>query len=151
MDVMIETLLDVQHMALCAWREARGEGRLGIRAVCHVIMNRVRRPSWWGTNVEEVVYRKWQFSSMTDPKDPQTRLYPSPLDKGGWILYETCVEEAWQAYIGSTLHPAPGADHYYATYIATPKWADEKRFVKQIGNHRFYDLDREPPGEPPAV
>ena len=54
--------LDVSIAALCAWREASGEGEQGMRAVLHVIANRSRK---WNKSILAVVTQPKQFSSMT--------------------------------------------------------------------------------------
>src|SRR3990172_10413739 len=59
------------YLALAIWREARGEPQLGRTAVGYSILNRVARPSWWGRTVDEVITKKWQYSSLTDPRDKQ--------------------------------------------------------------------------------
>lgn len=63
--------------SLCLWREARGEGAEGMTAVACVIRNRVAKRH---TSYAIEVMRPWQFTSMTDPKDPEYRLMPDPKD-----------------------------------------------------------------------
>jgi spore germination cell wall hydrolase CwlJ-like protein len=63
--------------SLCLWREARGEGADGMKAVACVIRNRVKKQH---TSYAIEVMRPWQFTSMTDAKDPEYRLMPDPKD-----------------------------------------------------------------------
>jgi spore germination cell wall hydrolase CwlJ-like protein len=60
-------------VALCIWREARGEGPDGMHAVANVIMNRAVRHHMTPT---QVVMTPLAFSSMTAHGDPQLSVYP---------------------------------------------------------------------------
>ena len=135
----MQKFADVAFLALTVWREARGESDECKEAVAMCIMNRVQRPSWWGKDIMSVCFKKWQFSSLTDPKDPQLTTWPDSNDKS----WKACLKIATQAIYGWLEHPAPGADHYYDISIKAPYWADEKKFVKQIGRIRFFDLDED--------
>lgn len=137
MDGILELVQDVFMLGLTVWREARGEPRDGKIAVAHSILNRVKRPSWWGDSVLSVVSKKWQYSSLTDPNDKQLTKWPVDTDKE----WQDCLLIAWGVYDGSLRNPAPGADSYFADTIPPPRWADEKKFVVKIGHHSFYDLD----------
>ncbi len=53
--------------ALCLWREARGEGVEGMRAVAWIIWNRSRH---WGKTLPEVIMGRNQFTSMSVEKNP---------------------------------------------------------------------------------
>ena len=82
----METLMDFKtltqeatekvFLALVVWREARGESYEGKAAVASSIMNRVVRPSWWGRDLFSVIFKKWQYSSLTDPRDRQLTTWP---------------------------------------------------------------------------
>ena len=126
-------------LALVVWREARGESYEGKAAVASSIMNRVTRPSWWGHDVLSVVFKKWQYSSMTDPKDKQLAIWPQKFALD-WI---ECLQVASNAVDGILKNPVPGADGYYDISIPPPKWATPETFVKQIGKLRFYNLDHD--------
>lgn len=137
MDPTLEMIQAVFMLALVTWREARGEPHEGKIAVAHSIMNRVKRPSWWGNSVLTVVSKKWQYSSMTDPNDKQLTTWPQDNDP----RWQECLQIAMGVHGGSIPNPAPGADGYFADTIPTPRWADPKKFVAKIGHHSFYDLD----------
>ena len=128
---------DITFLALTVWREARGEGSEGKLAVAKCILNRVQKPGWWGKDIMSVVFKKWQFSSLTDPKDPQLTTWPKSDDKA-WI---ESLDIAEKALTWTTGHPAPGADSYYDISISPPKWATDNCFVKQLGRLRFYNVD----------
>jgi N-acetylmuramoyl-L-alanine amidase len=130
---------DLTFLALTVWREARAEVREGKLAVACSVLNRVERPTWWGHTLLEVVTKKWQYSSMTDPNDPQRTKWPTSYDRA-WL---ECLEVAAAALGRYEPNPAPGADSYFAVSIPAPKWATPATFVRQIGAHRFYNLDRD--------
>lgn len=68
---------DMALLVVVAFREARGDGRDAMRAVAHVVGNRVKanKSSW----VTEICKPK-QFSSMTICGDSQTVVWPSEAD-----------------------------------------------------------------------
>lgn len=121
---------EIMLAALCIWREARGEGRDGMRAVAHVIKNRVTPEK----NVYSVVTQKWQFSSMTAPGDSQTVLYPSPDD----AYFQDAVQIATEVLQGDDPDLTNGADHYFNPHVVLPEWAAHMTKVASIGNHDFY-------------
>lgn len=133
---------DVFYLALVVWREARGASREAQVAVAHSVLNRVKRPSWWGKTLDEVVTKKWQYSSMAAPGDPQLILWPRLTD-ASWL---GCLGVAYDVLHGDAPNPIPGADSYYDSSISAPKWATAAAFRGQVdsphGNTlRFYDVD----------
>lgn len=137
---MIQSLqrsAELAFMALTLWREARGESALCKTAVAHSILNRVNRPSWWGRDVMGVIFKKWQYSSLTDPKDPQLTKWPAKDD----VSWQECLVITDKVLRGLLDNPAPGADSYHDISIPAPKWATEETFVIQIGRIRFHNLD----------
>jgi spore germination cell wall hydrolase CwlJ-like protein len=130
---------DRTFMALCVWREARGASAAAQGRVAHCIMNRVKRPAWWGRDIMSVIFKKWQFSSLTDPNDRQLTTWPKSDDKS-WIQ---CLKVACGVIDGVLPNPVPGADSYFDTSIQAPYWATPETFVRQIDNIRFYNLDKD--------
>lgn len=120
--------------ALCAWREARGEGRDGIRGVLHVIANRALKhnKSW-----VEIVYQPWQFSSMTASNDPQLAKVPVQPD----AAFADCYDIADNIFKGGDFDLTNGATHYFANTIAMPEWAKTMTATAQIGKHLFFRED----------
>lgn len=117
--------------ALCAWREARGEGRDGMRAVLHVINNRSekRNVSW-----AAIVYEPLQFSSMTYGHDPQLTNIPKQPD-ANFIL---CYELAGAIMAGTDPDLTGGATHYFNPNIVRPTWAQAMEKTATVGRHDFY-------------
>lgn len=134
-------------LALVMWREARGEGEAGMRAVGHVIRNRVfdGQGDW-----HKVITAPLQFTSMNPPKtkegfpkDGQTALFPKSDDLR-WI---SAVEAAHKIFSGQDQDITGGA-LYYANleHIDKGGWfevtilSDPAKFPQTavIGRHTFY-------------
>ncbi len=130
---------EITFLALAVWREARGQSEECISAVAHSIMNRVNRPKWWGTDILSVVFKKWQYSSMTDPRDRQLTTWPR-VDDPAW---NQCLMVVDGVLSGKWPNPAPGADSYFDDSIEPPYWAEPDKFVVKIGRIFFYDLDQD--------
>jgi len=126
-------------LALCIWREARGEGFQAKRAVGHVIRNRVMDPSksWFSGDWEKVILQPFQFSSF-NPGDPNAAKFPGdPKTTPGW---QECLDAAEDVYSGLMSDPTNGATHYFDKSLKDnpPKWAATAQFKVQIGNMYFY-------------
>lgn len=133
-------LYETALLALVSWREARGEGELGMRAVACSIRNRVERPSWWGTSYATVISKKYQYSSMAAPGDPQLIRYPDMNDSAfaeALQIADMIIAEEPVA------NPVSGADSFYDVSIPPPSWATPDCFVGQIGSIRFYNVDHD--------
>jgi len=133
-----QTMSDTVFLALCIWREARGEPRPGKEAVAMTVLNRLGRPYFKAKTVSDVLFKKWAFSSLTDPRDAQLTTWP----KDGDPVWLECIEIAIQALTGMIEHPAPGADHYWDQSIKPPSWATPASFVRKIGRINFHNLDK---------
>lgn len=132
---------DAHSAALCAWKEARGDGHDAMRAVLHVIANRVGAPGF-GKTVHDVVYGKNQFSSMSIPSDPQFNLEPLPDD----IQFAYCVTQVPEVLSGQDLDLTHGARYYENLKASTSPWffehivKDRLRhpLVATIGKQSFF-------------
>ena len=133
---------DLGLLALTIWREARGESYVGKVAVANCVMNRVLRPCWWGDDLWSVLTKRYQFSSITDPKDSQLTLYPNKKHPD-WESWEACLEVAEFAVKGSLWIEVPGADSYFDESIPAPYWTKTARLVEKIGRLYFYDVDHD--------
>lgn len=107
------TPADYFMTALCLYREARGEGNAGMTAVGCVIRNRMHRRS--STAYAEVV-KRLQFSSITDPKDPQLAVYPLAGD-AAWQQAQLLAQNVLN---GDVQDITQGATLYYDDSIAFP-------------------------------
>ena len=126
-------------LGLCVWREARSESDECRAGVAYSVLSRVQRPTWWGNSVLSVLARKWQYSSMTAPGDPQLTTWPTDAETSWW----ECLEIACAVMDGEVENPVPGADSYHDVSIRSPRWARPEMFVRQIGRLRFFDVDRD--------
>jgi len=126
-------------IALCCWREARGEGAAGMRGVAWVIRNRAAKPGWWGHSLAEVVTCKNQFSSLTAHGDLQLGLWPAETDPR-WLQALQSAQEAILVDIPEQ-DPTQGATYYYDATLDNhpPSWATDGRTVHtvNIGRLRF--------------
>ena len=128
-------------LGLVVWREARGEPRGCRMGVASTVLNRVASPKWWGSDISSVVTKAWQYSSLTDPHDPQLTKYPTMADDS----WHECLQVALNALDSVYGSPCPGADSYHDTSISAPAWAKPEMFVCQIGRIRFFNTDGDHP------
>ena len=124
-------------LALTMYREARGDGRDAMRAVGHVIRNRVN--SGWG-DWDHVITKKWQFSSISAPGDSQLVVWPDSPD----AIFEVAMQLADDIYDGNDQDITGGAINYwnpkYATSASFKKAVETGAFQKTvtIGGHDFF-------------
>jgi spore germination cell wall hydrolase CwlJ-like protein len=125
----------IDIMARTIWGEARGEGRAGMEAVAAVIMNRVKYPRWWGTDVASVCTKPYQFScwNSDDPNRPKILAVT-----GKDPAFVTALEVAQNAVDGKLPDPTGGADSYYSIFTHPPVWAEHAVHTCTIGHHAFY-------------
>ncbi len=134
---------DIDSMRLCGWREARGEGPDGIRAVMHVLLNRAVR--WYGAHSESIhtaIYAKNQFTSMSVPTDPEYHLMPAPDDP----LYASLADMAVEVLDGSDDDLTNGALYYVNPHTMTSGWFRDNIIdqpathpeTARIGHHIFF-------------
>ncbi len=131
---------DLIFLSLTIWREARGESAQAQLAVAYSILQRVAHPSWWGSDVMTVVFDKWQYSSLTNPKDPQLVTWPD-LPESKDPVWDSCVNAAQAALTCSLPNPAPGADSYFDDSIKPSYWTRPPAvFVAKIGKLNFWKV-----------
>ena len=126
----------IDILARTIWGEARGEGPDGRKAVAAVVVNRVKRPRWWGRTVEAVCLKPWQFScwNENDPnRAPLLSVGPSDAE------FRACLAIATAAVDGFADDRTLGATHYFRTGTSVPHWAAGKTACATIGNHSFFN------------
>lgn len=124
-------LLQRFALALCVWREARGESLLGKLLVAQVIENRVNDPRWPDTYIS-VITEPLQFSAF-NKNDPNVITYPKEND----IYWVDCVAAA--DLILQAPEQLTTANHYHTKTIH-PNWANVDKITNREGNHIFYKL-----------
>lgn len=117
-------------LALTMYREARGQGREGMRAVGHVIRNRVN--ARWG-DWDHVITKKWQFSAISAPGDSQLVVWPDSPD----AVFLMAMELADAIYEGRDEDPTKGALNYW-----NPKFATSKTFKQAVETGAFVETVR---------
>ena len=104
-------------LARLAWREARGEGILGMRLVLEVVLNRVLSPHFPNT-VEEVLYQPGQFTP-----------YGGALE-----LEEITPTDAQYEAVALVLSETPMTDEEVVFFATTPLYGD---IWMHVGGHYF--------------
>jgi len=134
---LMQKCADLTFLALTTWREASSESYQAKLALSYSIIERVKKPTWWGHDVQSVVFKKWQYSSMTAPGDSNLVRWPQVTDPS----WHDSLVAASSALSGSEPNPAPNADSYYDISIKPPIWATPKNFIAAIGKLRFHEVD----------
>lgn len=132
-----ETIL----LARAIYGEAGGESFRAKVAVGWAIRNRVEDPAnRWRKTYHEVILAESQYDSLWNRwtydkiRNPSTN---DPKEKKAWKESYDAAQKVIDGTIGD---PINGANHFYATTIPKPNWADENKFTIQIGITRFYKL-----------
>lgn len=119
---------DLENLCLVAWKEARGDGSDAMRAVMHVIANRVLSPRFPKT-LHDVIYQKNAFTSMSVPSDPEYNLEPKPGD----LQYAYCHTIDTNVADGTDDDLTHGAVYYANEKYVTSGWY--KRVIIDSGQH----------------
>ena len=135
---------DISSAALCTWKEARGEGVDGMRAVLHCIVNRVGAPGFAHT-LHDVIYGKNQFTSMSVPSDPEFNLDPTNDDDDDpAFIWSEAQRLATEVLNGGDIDITLAA-HYYANEAHVGDGWYRKNVIDNpehpvtvvLGNHTF--------------
>src|SRR5579864_1701829 len=137
---------DIRSAALCAWKEARGEGADGMRAVLHVLRNRVGFTGF-AYSLHDVIYGKNQFTSMSVPSDPE---FPPQPDEDDQVFTEalTMAQTIFHGAEPDELPDPTSGAHYYANLhnVSRDGWfyknvvldSRSHAVTAQIGRHTFF-------------
>ena len=131
----LDQIYELFLLALCIWREARGEILDSKRGVAWVVRNRAAHSSWWGTDVSSVILKPAQFSSF-NANDPNAVKWPSPQD-ASWLA---SLEIASEVLAGAVPDLTGGATYYFDDSIAQnpPAWAAQLEPCAKIGRLNFF-------------
>lgn len=125
---------DALLLALCIWREARGEPLRAKCGVAHTVFNRCKLAPREGfkRDVRANILKPWAFSSFMDG-DVNSVKYPAENDPS-W-------RESLQAARALTADPTLGAVFYYSLPLTAPPkaWGAVEHTV-DIGGLHFYRL-----------
>jgi spore germination cell wall hydrolase CwlJ-like protein len=129
---------EVRLLAATAWGEARSEGEDGMRAVAHVMVNRIG--DRFGEDLTTVILSPKQFS-VWNRGDPNRRLVLNLVrdparyaSDGQWDAAERIAREV---LAGQSVDPTGGA-LFYHTRAVRPRWAPHGVGRQTIGAHIFY-------------
>jgi spore germination cell wall hydrolase CwlJ-like protein len=129
-------------MALCIYREARGEGILGKRGVAHVIENRTRTSGFGGSTLTAVILHPYAFSSF-NPSDPNAGVWPGDTDDA----WTDCLHVTSSIIGGSDEDLTNGALFYFSPPLLAPPHAwGPVEITLQVGRLTFCK-----PSERPVV
>jgi len=128
---------EVRLLAATAWGEARSEGEDGMRAVAHVMQNRVG--DRFGEDIATVILSPKQFS-VWNRGDPNRRLVQSLVNDPSRVPdteWETAQRVAREVLSGQSVDPTNGALFYHTNAIR-PRWSHQGQGRQVIGSHVFY-------------
>ena len=132
------------YVALCGWKEARGEGEDGICGVLSVIRNRALH--WYYAEPESYkfcIYYPLQFTSMSDRSDPQYHLMPADNDP----VWQFCLIKARELIADKLPDNTFGAMYYCNPQTMNQNGWFKKHIIDMpvahprlavIGRHWFY-------------
>lgn len=123
--------------------EAAGEGTHGMQAVLNVIYNRAQHKPH---RIIGVVAKHGAFSSLNSVTNSRRPDY-SPILRRAFKdkAYATAYSLVVALEHGKLRDITGGSDHFYSIHGDRPAWADDMKFVKAIGAHRFYRSPKAPP------
>jgi len=121
-----------QCLALAMYWEAKGEGRAGMRAVGHVVLNRTQDERFPDSPCA-VVYqggedRGCQFSWYCDGRSDE------PTEAGSWLTARALAQELLAGQLPDT---TKGSLFFHARRLKTP-WRVPRKKTITVGNHVFY-------------
>jgi hypothetical protein len=129
---------EVRLLAATVWGEARSEGEDGMRAVAHVMVNRIGPR--FGEDLATVILSPKQFS-VWNRNDPNRRTVvnlardPSSVATDPqWLVADQIAREVLG---GQSVDPTGGA-LFYHTRAVRPRWARIGQGRQVIGQHIFY-------------
>ena len=135
---------DMSILALCLWREARGETLATKQAVAWSIRNRVLNPKWWGYDWQSVILMPFQYSSF-NRTDPNATKFPTPGP--AWDDCLTAASQVWTPFPTDTPvlpDPTGGANSYFDMSLDSipPDWSKAPGTIHTIDSGRlhFYKL-----------
>ncbi len=129
---------EVRLLAATMWAEARSEGEDGMRAVGHVMVNRIG--DRFGEDLRTVILAPKQFSAWNrgDPNRPLA-MNPDRYATGGTSLetWTAAQRIAREVLMRTSVDPTNGA-LFYHTRAVRPTWSRHGQGRQVIGQHIFY-------------
>ena len=127
---------EIDCLARNMYFEARGEPNLGLIAVAHVTMNRVKS-EFFPNTICGVVFEPHQFSWTND------KFSNTPPNNETWEKIYKLAETFIMHYHNlKNYDMTEGALFFHASYVS-PIWSQTYTKVVQIGKHLFYNNMKE--------
>lgn len=118
---------DVTLLARMAYSEARSDGLLGMTAVSHVALNRLRQPARFGRTLAEVLRTPHQF-------------VVGPVRRQSDPIWQQALWVAAGAIDGTLPDVTRGSTYFYVCDMRRPPtWAQRFQFRVKIGEHCFLE------------
>lgn len=135
-------------LARTIYGEARGEGKMGMRAVANVVLNRATiadhymdlhrepHPLYGNGEIASACLVPWQFSCW-NAADPNSQIIHDVTTDDPVFADALAIANA--VITGVMDDITDHATHYYDCRIPTPKWAEGKDPCAAIGHHLFFN------------
>jgi spore germination cell wall hydrolase CwlJ-like protein len=135
--ILPQPAADPLCLATTVYLEARNQSELGQRAVAEVALRR-QESGQWGESVCSVVTAPKQFApTIVSPRQRVSNL--ESWERAVRIALE--AQKDWQLPPEQRREVVPGASHFAAPDIASPRWRHYPR-VATIGDHTFFAVQR---------
>lgn len=135
MTIDLSKFSDTEILAKTAWGENRGGGAEGMQSVINVIMNRAKKPSWWGKTAREVCLKPYQFDCWLE-NDPNFQKLLN-ADDGAYTEAMNLADKALSGDLADLTH---GSCYYFVkTMNPWPVWARGKQPTADIYGQLFFD------------
>ena len=136
-NVLPQPAADSLCLSTTVYLEARDQSVRGQQAVAEVALRR-RDSGLWGNSTCKVVTARKQFAPSLVPLGTQLR------NDDAWaqaISVALDAERNWALPAGQRREIVPGASHFAAHGIASPRW-NSSPLVATIGDHTFYRVQK---------
>ena len=126
------TKTDFNCLVEAVYFEGRGEPILGQLAIAQVVLNRVALPNFPKTICGVVHHKVDKTCAFSYYCDGRTDKMDNETSKQQAIMVSSL------AFEGVQIKSLSNSTHFHAAY-SNPKWIKDRKFVKQIGEHLFYE------------
>ena len=136
---------DIDILARTIYGEARGDyhrldgGLSSLIGIANVVMNRLCRPCQFGSTIQEVCLKPYQFSCWN--KNDSNADIISTIKTLKNPLFDLCVDVAQNISHKKWPDLTKGSNHYHATWMSKiPYWAQGLKPKITIGQHHFFHV-----------
>lgn len=108
-----------------------------MRAVACVVLNRVKRQTYWGKTIAEVCRKPYQFSCWNSGSTRLPAMRAADARTPNFTLACQIAQLAVQDQLPDSTQ---AATHFYAPkLVAPPRWAQGRASCARIGGHLFFN------------